>query len=239
MAHEFYIACLICRILYKKPAHFTVSVNWVVSPAKKCKFEAAKPMDNLKNFLFSIILLMVTTFTVHAQKIGLVLSGGGAAGLAHIGVLKALEENDIPIDYISGTSMGALIGGLYASGYTVEEITEIVKSESFKLAINGELSNKDVYYFTQDILDASIIRLKISPKRLIRNSIPTNLITPDLMEYMFLDLFEQPAAKAQYDFDSLMIPFRCVASDITQKQEVIFNKGSLALALRASTTYPF
>ncbi|NEN22451.1 patatin-like phospholipase family protein [Cryomorpha ignava] len=183
--------------------------------------------------------MTLTTTTVHAQKIGLVLSGGGAAGLAHIGVLKALEENDIPIDYISGTSMGALIGGLYASGYTVEEITEIVKSENFSLAISGELSNKDVYYFTQDILDASIIRLKISPKRLIRNSIPTNLITPDLMEYMFLNLFEQPAAKAQYDFDSLMIPFRCVASDITQKQEVVFDEGSLALALRASTTYPF
>lgn len=182
---------------------------------------------------------MLTATSVQAQKIGLVLSGGGAAGLAHIGVLKALEENDIPIDYISGTSMGALIGGLYASGYTVEEITEIVKSESFRLAISGELSDRDVYYFTQDILDASIIRIKISPKRLIRNSIPTNLITPDLMEYMFLNLFEQPAAKAHYDFDSLMIPFRCVASDITQKQEVVFDKGSLALALRASTTYPF
>lgn len=196
-------------------------------------------MNKFRILLFLILCFAFTTQTVHAQKVGLVLSGGGAAGLAHIGVIKALEENDIPIDYITGTSMGALIGGLYASGYTVEEITKIVKSDNFKLAISGELSNKDTYYFTQDILDASIIRLKISPQRLIRNSIPTNLITPDLMEFMFLDLFEQPAAKAHYNFDSLMIPFRCVASDITQKEEVIFDKGSLASALRASTTYPF
>lgn len=169
----------------------------------------------------------------------MVLSGGGAAGLAHIGVLKALEENDIPIDYISGTSMGALIGGLYASGYSIKEITEIVKSPNFQLAISGELPDKDIYYYTQDLIDASIIRLKISPKDLIRNSIPTNLVTPNLMEYMLIELFEQPAAKAAYNFDSLMIPFRCVASDIVEKQEVIFSEGSLALALRASTTYPF
>ena len=169
----------------------------------------------------------------------MVLSGGGAAGLAHIGVLKALEENDIPIDYISGTSMGALIGGLYASGYTIKEITEIVKSPNFQLAISGELPDKDIYYYTQDLIDASIIRLKIAPKDLIRNSIPTNLVTPNLLEYMLIELFEQPAAKAAYDFDSLMIPFRCVASDIVEKKEVIFSEGSLALALRASTTYPF
>ena len=177
--------------------------------------------------------------TSQAQKVGIVLSGGGAAGLAHIGVLKALEENDIPIDYISGTSMGALIGGLYASGYTVKEITEIVKSPNFQLAISGELPDKDIYYYTQDLIDASIIRLKISPKDLIRNSLPTNLVTPNLMEYMLIELFEQPAAKAAYDFDSLMIPFRCVASDIVEKKEVIFSEGSLALALRASTTFPF
>src|SRR5690554_4957387 len=196
-------------------------------------------MKNSTNVLLQVILLLLISITVQAQKVGLVLSGGGAAGLAHIGVLKALEENDIPIDYISGTSMGALIGGLYASGYTVEEITDLVKSQNFQLAISGELPDSDVYYYTQDLIDASIIRLKISPKSLIRNSIPTNLVTPNLMEYMLLELFEQPAAKATYNFDSLMIPFRCVASDIVEKQEVVFSQGSLALALRASTTYPF
>ncbi len=196
-------------------------------------------MKNTHLSLFLILLLVLCIGSAKAQKVGLVLSGGGAAGLAHIGVLKALEENDIPIDYISGTSMGALIGAFYASGYTIEEITEFVKDEDFVLAVTGEFSDKDVFYFTEDLTDASIFRLKISPKRLLRNSIPTNLVTPDLMEYMLLNFFEQPAAKAHYDFDSLMIPFRCVASDIVQKEEVVFSEGSLALALRASTTYPF
>src|SRR5690554_6357377 len=196
-------------------------------------------MKKSLNLLLPFILVVLISFPVQAQKIGLVLSGGGAAGLAHIGVLQALEENDIPIDYISGTSMGALIGGLYASGYTIQEITDLVKSPDFQMAISGDLPDRDIYYYNQDLLDASIIRLQISPKRLIRNSIPTNLVTPNLMEFMMLDLFEQSAAKAGYDFDSLMIPFRCVASDIVKKEEVIFSEGSLALALRASTTYPF
>lgn len=174
-----------------------------------------------------------------AQKVGLVLSGGGAAGLAHIGVLKALEEHNIPIDYITGTSMGALVGGLYASGYSIEEITKFAKSEEFQLAVSGELPETDIYYYSQDLIDASIIRLKLSTSQLIRHSIPTNIVTPNLMEFMLLDIFEQASAKAHYNFDSLMIPFRCVAADIVEKKEVIFKDGSLSLALRASTTYPF
>lgn len=191
--------------------------------------------------LLLILFLLMVGFSTRAvaQKVGLVLSGGGASGLAHIGVIKALEENNIPIDYITGTSMGALIGGMYASGYSVEQITAIVNSQNFLLAIKGELAEKDVYYFSRDLKDASIIRLNISPKQLIRNSIPTNLITPDLMDYMMMNIFGQPAAAAHYDFDSLMIPFRSVASDIVKKEQVVFDEGSLALAIRASTSYPF
>jgi len=176
---------------------------------------------------------------VYGQRVGLVLSGGGAAGLSHIGVIKALEENEIPIDYITGTSMGALIGGLYAAGYSVDEIIAIAKSEDFLLAIEGELPEEDVYYFTQDIRDASIIRIKVNPQKLLKTNLPTNLVTPDLMEYMLMDLFAGPAAVANYNFDSLMVPFRCVAADIADKEQVIFSQGSLALALRASSTYPF
>lgn len=196
-------------------------------------------MKQIHLLIITSIFWMAIATVASAQKIGLVLSGGGASGMAHIGVLKALEENNIPIDYITGTSMGALIGGMYAAGYSVDQITEIAKSESFLLAVEGQLSEKDIYYFSTDLDDASMIRLKISPRRLIRRSIPTNLVTPDLMEYMLLDLFAQPAAVAHYDFDSLMIPFRCVAADIVKKEQVVFDKGSLALALRASTTYPF
>jgi len=187
----------------------------------------------------TLVVLTLTSCVLQAQKVGLVLSGGGAAGLAHIGVIKALEENNIPIDYITGTSMGALIGGLYASGYSVEEIIKFTESPEFLLAINGKLDKRDVYYFTQDLFDASIIRIKVNPKNVLSASLPTNLVTPDLMEFMFMDIFAGSEAVANYNFDSLMIPFRCVAADISKKEEVIFSDGSLSRALRASTTYPF
>jgi len=107
------------------------------------------------------------------------------------------------------------------------------------VAIEGQLDKKDVYYFSQDLLDASIIRIKVNPQNVLRANLPTNLVTPDLMEFMFMDIFSGPAAVAHYDFDSLMVPFRCVATDIAKKEQVIFSDGSLTRALRASTTYPF
>ena len=77
--------------------------------------------------------------TVCAQKVGLVLSGGGAKGLTHIGIIRALEENNIPIDYITGTSMGAIIGSLYAMGYSPDDMEELLKSEDFKRWYSGQV----------------------------------------------------------------------------------------------------
>jgi len=191
------------------------------------------------SFLAATVAILLSSLAVQAQKVGLVLSGGGAAGLAHIGVIKALEENEVPIDYITGTSMGALIGGLYASGYSVAEIADFVRSPEFLMAIEGELDERDIYYFSKDVEDASIIRIKVNPKDVLSANLPTNLVTPHLMEYMFMDVFSGPSAIANYNFDSLMVPFRCVAADVAKKEQVIFSEGSLAQALRASTTYPF
>ena len=86
----------------------------------------------MKLTVFILILFFLNTFSVHAQKVGLVLSGGGAKGLAHIGVLKALEENHIPIDYIVGTSMGGIVGAMYSAGYSPSEIEYIALSEDFQ-----------------------------------------------------------------------------------------------------------
>ena len=97
--------------------------------------------------IFLLIFLSITISSLHGQKVGLVLSGGGAKGLAHIGVIQALEEHNIPIDYITGTSMGAIIGGLYAIGYSPEEMKAIVTSESFPKWANGEKSEEFIYYF--------------------------------------------------------------------------------------------
>ena len=84
----------------------------------------------MKKFLtYFILSFYLLPFSGYSQKVGLVLSGGGAKGLAHIGVIRALEENNIPIDYITGTSMGAIIGGLYAAGYSPDEMETLFKSE--------------------------------------------------------------------------------------------------------------
>ncbi len=189
--------------------------------------------------LFLMIMIMALPFGALGQKVGLVLSGGGASGISHIGVIKALEEHEVPIDYITGTSMGALIGALYASGYTVEEMIEFAKSEAFQLAVTGDLPEQDMYYYSRGLEDASLIKLDISPGKPIEKWLPTNVVTPNLMEYLLIEKFVPPCAAANNDFDQLMVPFRCVASDIVNKKQVIFEGGNLALALRASSTYPF
>ena len=101
-----------------------------------------------------LLLLMIFGAAASAQKVGLVLSGGGAKGLAHIGVLKALEENNIPIDYVTGTSMGSIIGALYALGYTTDEMSELFHSEKFFNWLNGVTESKlkyDVAPFQQGL----------------------------------------------------------------------------------------
>lgn len=94
-----------------------------------------------------VTFLLISLQLVNAQKVGLVLSGGGAKGAAHIGVIKALEENDIPIDYIAGTSMEAIIGSLYAMGYSPEEMLALILSEEFSYWQTGTVENEYKYYF--------------------------------------------------------------------------------------------
>lgn len=168
----------------------------------------------------------------------MVLSGGAASGIAHIGVLKALEENNIPIDYIAGTSMGALIGSLYAMGYSPDEIEQMVKSDQFKDWSEGVIDNKFAYYFKRDDSNASWITFKLSDSSLT-SLLPTNLISPIAMDFGMMEIAGGPAAAAGYNFDSLFVPFRCVASDIELKQSVVFRNGDLAEAVRASMSYPF
>ncbi len=188
--------------------------------------------------LLSAMLFLCYSKSAKAQKVGLVLSGGGASGLAHIGVLKALEENHIPVDYITGTSMGAMIGSMYAMGFSPAQIEKLVKSESFRNWSEGIIDQKYVYYFKRDDSNASWVTFKISDSSLT-SIIPTNVISPIAMDIGSMELAGGPAAAANYTFDSLFIPFRCVAADIELKQPVIFREGDLAEAVRASMSYPF
>ena len=101
----------------------------------------------MKKVAVLVTFLLIVLQAADAQKVGLVLSGGGAKGAAHIGVIKALEENDIPIDYITGTSIGSIIGSLYAMGYSPDEMLELMLSEEFSYWQTGTVENEYKYYF--------------------------------------------------------------------------------------------
>ena len=125
-------------------------------------------------------LLVITLFflylDIQAQRIGIVMSGGGASGLAHIGVLKALEENNIPIDYIAGTSSGALVGALYAAGFSPNQMEELVTSTAFQNWTYGKMDNRFTYFFKAHQEDASWINFKFSIKDGFETTLPTHLI---------------------------------------------------------------
>ena len=176
---------------------------------------------------------------VRGQSIGLVLSGGGASALTHIGVIKALEENNIPIDFITGSSMGALVGAMYASGLTPDEMDSLFRSDAYQLMAVGGVEDDYVYHFKQDAPDASFLTLRFALDTTIQASLPTNLRSPVLTDWSQMVEFSGPSALSGYDMDSLFIPYRCVASDLTLQRPVVFAKGDLALAVRASMSYPF
>lgn len=167
------------------------------------------------------------------------MSGGGASGLAHIGVLKALEENNIPVNCIAGTSIGSIIGGLYASGYSPQEIEQMVKDQTFINLTKGEMSPKYGYYVRKRDDYASWIKLKVNLNNPFLTNLPTNWINSVPIDFFLMETFAAANAASGYNFDSLMIPFRCVASDIEKKESVVFRKGDLPSALRASMSYPF
>jgi NTE family protein len=199
----------------------------------------------IKRFAYGFLFLtLFSLLAVQAlpQRVALVLSGGGARGLAHVGVLKALEENGIPVDYIAGTSMGAIVGGLYAGGCSPDSIEKILTSGDFMRWSAGIIEDKYTYYFKQQAADASWISVKFNYNdvtRRISTRLPVNLIAPYEMDFNAMELYAGASAVAAYDFNALFVPFRCVAADINANRQVVFSSGQLGTAVRASMTYPF
>ena len=166
------------------------------------------------------------------------LSGGGAAALAHVGVLKALEEFHIPIDCIAGSSAGALVGSLYACGYSPLEIEQFILSEDFLLMSKGGIRPENHFLIREKEYDASTIGFSLAKDSIIRKSIPLNVVTPTLLDFEMLKVMGHTSASVGHNFDELFVPFRCVASDVHGKNSVTFSKGNLNEAVRASMTYP-
>ncbi|PWA04291.1 patatin-like phospholipase family protein [Flavobacterium psychrotolerans] len=190
-----------------------------------------------------IALLVVAFFTVATSfsqdqekprpKIGLVLSGGGAKGFAHIGVLKVLEQAGIKIDYIGGTSMGAIVGGLYATGYNARQVDSIFKATNFDELINDFIprSSKNFYEKRNDELYAFTL-----PFNKFKVGIPTSL-SKGMYNYNLLNNLTKTVRHVR-DFNKLPIPFLCIGSNIETGEEVILNKGYLAQAMLASAAFP-
>lgn len=168
-------------------------------------------------------------------RIGLALGGGGARGIAHISVLRKIEELRIPIDCVAGTSMGALVGGLYASGMPVGDMRQLVASTDWKRLFDDSLARPErSYRRKQDDRDSLVtLGVGINEKGL--------RLSPGLLQgERILAMFERTtlAVSALDDFDRLPIPYRAVATDLNTGEVVVIGKGSLAMAMRASMSLP-
>lgn len=189
--------------------------------------------------MLAFAFLLALTCHGQSQKIGLVLSGGGATGMAHVGVLKALEEYGIKVDYITGTSAGALIGSLYAAGYSPEQIESFILSDDFQLMAKGGNLPQQGFLLRKEEAHAGMFSLAFSKDSLLKKSLPTSFVSSSYLDFTMLKLLGIRSSQLDNDFNKLFVPFRCVASDISKKESVVFSSGSLNEAVRASMTYPF
>ncbi|MBS3739728.1 MAG: patatin-like phospholipase family protein [Psychroflexus sp.] len=183
-------------------------------------------------FFLSLSLCSQNQTDTIRPKVGLVLSGGGAKGLAHIGALKMIEESGVKIDYISGTSMGAIVGGLYASGYTAEQLDSIFNKTNFTKLIRDELPREAKTFYEREESDKYAFTFPFDNFNL---TLPTG-ISKGQNIYNLLAQLTQHVKKE--DFSQLDIPFFCIATNIETGQEVILDQGNLAQAISASGAIP-
>ncbi len=189
----------------------------------------------LKYLLTFIFIFTFTLYSAESQrpKIGLVLSGGGAKGVAHVGVIKIIEELGIPIDYITGTSMGAVIGSLYASGYNHRELDSIATTMDWDALFNDKLPRDKISIEEKDETERYILEIAIKDYGL---SLPQGLIAGQKLSQKLSTLL-LPVHEIS-DFLKLPIPFKCIATDIETGKAVILDKGNLAISVRASMAIP-
>ena len=203
-------------------------------------------------YLAAIAFLLIS-FAANAQdstavksrpKIGLVLSGGGAKGAAHIGVLKYLEEAGIPIDYIAGTSMGSIVGGMYSLGYTSDEILSIISAVDWDKLISNKVDRKKISYTNKQETRTQIVTIPFGfgtdrqelQKRSFKNSLPTGIVSGDNLINLFNSLsvgYSDPV-----DFNDLPIPFACVATNMLNGEAAVLDNGVFSKSLRASMAIP-
>jgi NTE family protein len=167
-------------------------------------------------------------------KIGIALEGGGALGLAHIGVLQWFEEHHIPVDYIAGTSMGGLVAGLYATGQSPEQLEKLIKTLDWDFIVGGQGRYQDLAFRRKEDLAAYPNSIRLGLKHGVS---PPSGLNPGQQISFLIDRETLPYSAVE-SFDDLPIPFRCVATDLVSGKQVVFSKGKLSLAMRATMSIP-
>ena len=189
----------------------------------------------LLSILFSLFNYSQTKENIHTPKnpkIGLSLSGGGAKGFAHVGVLKVLDSLGVKVDYISGTSMGAIVGGLYASGYSGKDIEKIINNTDFSAILIGQKSRKEASFFDKSV-NKYILSFPIQKRKI---TLPSSISSGQNTIYILKELFKN--VSNIHDFSQLPIPFMCVATNLETGKTKIFEKGDLIKSIMASSAFP-
>jgi NTE family protein len=162
------------------------------------------------------------------------LEGGGALGLAHIGVLQWFEDHHIPIDYLAGTSMGGLVGGLYASGKTPQQLHELVKAQNWDVILGGAIPYEDLSFRRKEDKVAFPNSILLGLRKGL--ALPGGLNAGQQIS-LLIDRETLPYSDVK-SFDDLPIPFRCVATDLVSGKKAVFKDGSLSTAMRATMAIP-
>lgn len=190
------------------------------------------------------VMAQDTTAVVQRPKVGLVLAGGGARGASFIGVLKCLEELDIPIDYVVGSSMGSIVGGIYALGYSPDEMAEVISSIQWDKYIGNQIDRTHYSYDLRERYGKQVVNVPFNVKGVFKegfvpaviNELPIAYVNNTEIENLFNELSQ--GYQDSIGFDDLPIPFACVATDIVAGEEVVLRSGSLPKAIRASMAFP-
>ena len=195
----------------------------------------------MKRFIISFFFFLSLSAVFSRETVGLVLSGGGAKGIAHIGVIKALEDADIPVDYVAGTSMGAIVGSLYSCGWSPDKMLELIESPGFKNWSSGTINPKYEFLASMPQPTPKWISFNFGDSEnnnIFSHVIPTSLINPIPMNLEFLELYSPYTEQCHENFNNLFVPFRCVTSDVYHKHKIVLGSGSLGDAVRASMSFP-
>lgn len=196
-------------------------------------------MRHLIWLLTCFILFFAADSSASAQptprkKVGLVLSGGGAKGIAHIGALKVIEEAGIPIDYIAGTSMGSIIGGLYAIGYTPEQLDSMVRKQDWTFLLSDRTNRNDKNMMERESDETYVISVPFSKTSI--KEVTGGLIKGHNIDNLFSEL--TLGYHDSIDFNKLPTPFACVSENLVKGEEYVFHQGVLSTAMRASMAIP-